>query len=61
MTPRRRWERDLINRFTCPGCGAKNTPTITVIQLARTGDARCSHCGREAPAKQFLPAAQDDA
>jgi transcription elongation factor Elf1 len=54
------WERELMHRFKCPGCGAKNTPTITVIHLDQSGNARCAHCGRDAPAKQFLPAPDDD-
>jgi transcription elongation factor Elf1 len=53
------WEWELVDRFVCPGCGAKNTPKITVIQLGRSGDARCSHCGHEAAAKRFLPAPEN--
>jgi len=45
----------LADRFVCPGCGAKNTPAITVIHVDRRGEARCAHCGREAPARAFLP------
>jgi transcription elongation factor Elf1 len=36
------WEVELVNRFVCPGCGAKNTPTTTVIQLDPSHNARCS-------------------
>ena len=54
------WEVDLVRRFVCPGCGAKNTPTITVIHLDPSHNARCSECGHEAPAKRFLLAADDD-
>jgi transcription elongation factor Elf1 len=49
------WERHLLERFVCPRCGAKNTPTIAVIHLGRTGDARCAHCGKEGAGKEFLP------
>jgi hypothetical protein len=54
------WEVELVNRFVCPGCGAKNTPTITVIVLDPSHNARCSHCGHEAPAKRFLPPEDDN-
>jgi transcription elongation factor Elf1 len=56
----KRWEQQLQHRFVCPSCGAQNTRTVTVIQLSRSGDARCSHCGKDAPAKRFLPDPVDD-
>jgi transcription elongation factor Elf1 len=54
------WEAEFVDRFVCSGCGAKNTPTINVIQFDPSGSARCSHCGHEAAAKRFLPDADDD-
>ena len=54
------WEVELIAKFVCPGCGAKNTPETTVIQLDHYHNARCSHCRHEAAAKRFVPAADDD-
>jgi transcription elongation factor Elf1 len=52
------WERALVDRFVCPRCGAKNTPKVTIIHLGRSGDARCSHCGKEDAARGFLPEEQ---
>jgi transcription elongation factor Elf1 len=50
----------MVARFVCPGCGARNTVTAIVIQLAPSGDARCSHCKREGPARMFLPGPDED-